>query len=435
MASTSYVIGADTRATAQGYIEYLRKNIQPPQDSTLVHRVLGESGEARVVGSEYVFDAVIINLETYSVPTPYYNNTLVDVVGIITPTPYVDLLDTDVRVNGYTTLFAARAYLLRYPQRGWAMYGVAYDFASNNELRNGPYGMTQPIDSTVLPITTTDKLAWGYAHDADKLYNGKSIYIALVKNVQSAPPLYYAWYDTVAAMWYVYPTVGKSYKAVIGGGITYFTSKGLIYNSTATYNLSGIDGYLGTDAWSLWYDGTQYVISAAVGRSTDEIWTKDDPTDTVSGGIYRGDVWWSCATLTGTYAARGSQRGTTEGGYGTAATYVLTDYADYFTLAGDTFAGTCTGYGYYAGKTMYVGNKRYLTTGSEGAVWRQYYPSEYRHQTIVGDMYQYQDLYKYESGAVHMGEETTVTFKEVDTAHPSNIDTGTVVTTNTPVFI
>jgi hypothetical protein len=66
---------------------------------------------------------------------------------------------------------------------------------------------------------------------------------------------------------------------------------GFLYNSQPYYIVSG---------GVLWHDGSQWVISSALGYKTEEY--EEDST-------WYGDAWWSCGTLEGSYTARGSGHG------------------------------------------------------------------------------------------------------------------------------
>jgi hypothetical protein len=76
-----------------------------------------------------------------------------------------------------------------------------------------------------------------------------------------------------------------------------------------------------------------------MGFATDEEWDSD-------AGTYTGDEWWSCATKTGTFEARGRGRGSTEGAYeGTAKTVAEVKNGWEHSEGGTDMIGKYTGVG------------------------------------------------------------------------------------------
>lgn len=142
---------------------------------------------------------------------------------------------------------------------------------------------------------------------------------------------------------------------------------GLLFNGQHYYTVSG--GYL-------WHDGSQWVISSALGCNTEEY---SETVDNVT--TWYGDAWWSCSTLAGTYTARGSGyiNGTAKAvALGKVVGWKSTSQAGVYTpedgsgVTGNKYAGwiklTDNNYlTFFEQDTLHNGNPWYLSTSK--SIW------------------------------------------------------------------
>ena len=100
------------------------------------------------------------------------------------------------------------------------------------------------------------------------------------------------WYDKINDIYVLSEFVGQCIK----GSASRFTTS-VPPSDSHNNNLVWTD----EDGYSLWYDGTQWVLSKRVGFDNFEY---NDPDEG-----YVGSDWYSSSTLTGTYTARGDNHG------------------------------------------------------------------------------------------------------------------------------
>jgi hypothetical protein len=180
----------------------------------------------------------------------------------------------------------------------------------------------------------------------------------------------YNWYDTDNTRWIISTTKCLA----ITAGTAVMTTRWYYKNGQYFYNNEGSTLFL-------WWSTTLglWVVSAKLGGGVAETWVYTNPEDTDAGGSYTGDSWWSLNTKVGTYNPRGSNRGTTEGGYNAANNLaVAVSTVDYFYLTGTSHQGIYTGVGTYVGKSLYVGRKVVKLTGaSEDFLFLETWPTSY----------------------------------------------------------
>lgn len=159
-----------------------------------------------------------------------------------------------------------------------------------------------------------------YHKSKDKYY---SIYLVKYYNPTTG---YWCWTDGTDH--YLSAIIGKPIKSKYdtGGTLTSSDIAAYSYNGYAYYlvTINSIQCYL----W--WSPTLGYVISAYLGYGTDEY------QDALDDDKWKGDLWWNCATLIGTYAKRGVGK---EPSNGYKDAYVEAGIVEGWKLSGTSVAG------------------------------------------------------------------------------------------------
>lgn len=153
------------------------------------------------------------------------------------------------------------------------------------------------------------------------------------------------------------------------GGTTYYTQfcslngKRVWHNSKAFIEGSSF----------LWHDGGQWVLSSCSGAGNKETW---EVTEIDTGkGKYQGDTWYSCATLAGSYAARGILRGTVKDAFQGTPIAVTQNAISGWQKYNKTATGTevlvdqTAPCGYYSPCGTQTGADKVLTKGQSSVVY------------------------------------------------------------------
>lgn len=187
-------------------------------------------------------------------------------------------------------------------------------------------------------------------------------------------------YDQDANLWWwsadgtYYISAAPGVPITLDGGANCNPS-GRLFNGQHYYTVSG--GYL-------WHDGSQWVISAALGCKTEEY---SETIDSVT--TWHGDAWWSCGPLAGTYTARGSGKttgaaktvamGTVAGWQSSTQTGVYTPNTG---VAGNKYAGWRRFRDAAHKDTPYILTENYKCTYTDPPVYDNYI-EEYSYSTIA----------------------------------------------------
>lgn len=242
---------------------------------------------------------------------------------------------------------------------------------------------------------------------------------------------YYIWYylDPTPdnCRWVASSTLGYPLNAT--GNITVSFLTGW-YHKNAKYCYDN-GSYLPTPitpTWHLWWSSSLalYVISSKLGGGVSETWVPTDPETPSGPGAYQGDSWYSGAAISGTYNARGTLRGTTNGSYdATKSVTTAWGNTNRFEMASAAKPfGVFTGYGVFSGKTLCVGTKTVtLTSGSSVFDFTESFGSSMRFSQLRFGMgypsgaadLEKASYMKAATGDMLLDETYTATFKSVST--------------------
>jgi len=190
--------------------------------------------------------------------------------------------------------------------------------------------------------------------------------IKLPVSWDSAQGLYH--FRTGESNYYISTVLGYTLTV---GGVTYYTQFCSLNSKRVWHNTRA---FIESTSY-IWFDGTQWVLSSCSGCGNKETWETSENSYGDDTSQYQGDSWWSCATVAGTYAARGVLRGNVKDAFQGAPVAVvqneISGWKKYNKIATGTEAlvDQTVPCGYYAVCGTQTGADKVLTKGEASTIY------------------------------------------------------------------